>query len=64
MYGFQLRLEMSVFLNTDIKPYMKSYTGIPMETAVIFFLVNLFLKQGISSEHVMVDFICMAYSTC
>ena len=36
---------------------MKSYT--PLETAVIFFLANLFLKQGISSEYVMVDFICM-----
>ena len=36
---------------------MKSY--IPLETAAILFLVNLFLKQGISSEYVMVDFICM-----
>ena len=40
-----------------IKADMKSY--IPMETAAIFFLANLFLKQGISSEYVMVDFICM-----
>ena len=31
---------------------MKSY--IPLETAAIFFLANLFLKQGISSEYVMV----------
>ena len=36
---------------------MKRY--IPLETAAIFFLANLFLKQGISSEYVMVDFICM-----
>ena len=37
---------------------MKSY--IPLETAAIFFLANLFfLKQGICSEYVMVDFICM-----
>ena len=36
---------------------MKSY--IPQETAAIFFLANLFLKQGIYSEYVMVDFICM-----
>ena len=36
---------------------MKSY--IPLETAAIFFLTNQFLKQGISSENVMVDFICM-----
>ena len=35
---------------------MKSY--IPLVTA-LFFLVNPFLKQGISSEYVMVDFICM-----
>ena len=38
---------------------MKSY--IPLETAAIFFLVNLFLKQGISSEYAMVDFICMGF---
>ena len=36
---------------------MKIY--IPLETSDIFFLANLFLKQGISSEYVMVDFICM-----
>ena len=40
-----------------LKAYMKSY--IPLETAAIFFLANRFLKQGISSEYVMVDFICM-----
>ena len=40
-----------------LKADMKSY--IPLETAAIFFLANLFLKQGISSEYVMVDFICM-----
>ena len=32
---------------------------IPLETAAIFFLAKIFLKQGISSEYVMVDFICM-----
>ena len=36
---------------------MKSY--IPLETAAIFFLANLFPKQGISSEYVTTDFICM-----
>ena len=36
---------------------MNSY--IPLETASIFFLANLYLEQGISSEYVMVDFICM-----
>ena len=35
---------------------MKSY--IPLETAAIFFLANLFPKQGISSEYGMADFIC------
>ena len=39
------------------KADMKSY--IPLETAAIFFLAKLFLKQGISSGYVMVDFICM-----
>ena len=38
---------------------MESY--IPLETAVIFFLANLYLNQGISSECAMVDFICMGF---
>ena len=40
-----------------LKADMKSY--IPLDTAAIFFLANLFLKQGTSSEYIMVDFICM-----
>ena len=48
---------MHVCIMDVIKADMKSY--ISLETAAIFFLVNLFLKQGISSEYVMVDFICM-----
>ena len=36
---------------------MKSY--IPLETAAIFFLANIFPKHGNSSEYVTVDFICM-----
>ena len=39
------------------KADMKSY--IPLETAAILLLAKLFLKQGISSEYVMVNFICM-----
>ena len=39
------------------KAYMKS--DIPLETAAILLLANLFLKQGINSDNVMVDFICM-----
>ena len=35
-----------------LKADMKSYIA-------IFFLANLFLKHGISSEYVMVDFICL-----
>ena len=31
----------------------------PLETAAIFFLANLYLKQGIDEVYVMVDFICM-----
>ena len=38
---------------------MKSY--IPLKTAVIFFLANLFLKQGIISEYVTADFICIGW---
>ena len=40
-----------------LKAYMKSV--IPPETTAIFFLADFFLKQGISSEYDMVDFICM-----
>ena len=36
---------------------MKSH--IPLETAAIFLSDFFFLKQGISSEYVMVDFICI-----
>ena len=32
-----------------LKAYMKNYT--PMKTAVIFFLANLYLKQGVSLEY-------------
>ena len=46
-----------IFWFASIKADMKSY--IPLETAAIFFLANIFLKQGISSDYVMVDFICM-----
>ena len=38
---------------------MKSY--IQLHMAAIFFLSNLYLKQGISSVYVMVDFICKGY---
>ena len=40
-----------------IKVYMNSDT--PLEKAAIYFLPNFYLKQGISSEYVIVDFICM-----
>ena len=40
-----------------VKANMKSY--IPLETTVIFFLANLFLKQGIGYVYVTVDFICI-----
>ena len=37
----------------DMKIYIR------LKTAAIFFLANLDLKQGISSEYVLVDYICM-----
>ena len=43
----------------DFKAFMKSY--ILLQTAAIFFLSNLYLKQGIGSVYVMVDFICKGY---
>ena len=41
------------------KAYMNSDHDIPLETAAIFFLAHLYLKQGIGLVFVMVDFICM-----
>ena len=41
----------------DRKSDMNS--DVPLEKAAIFFLANLYLKQGISRKYVMVDFICM-----
>ena len=38
---------------------MKSY--ILLQTEAIFFLSNLYVKQGIGSVYVMVDFICKDY---
>ena len=39
------------------KAYMNS--DIPLETAAMFVLANLYLKQVVSSDYVMVDFIYM-----
>ena len=39
-----------------IKANMNS--NILLQTAAIFFLSSLYLKQGIDSEYAMVDFIC------
>ena len=39
-----------------IKANMNSY--IQLQTAAIFFLSSLYLKQGIGSVYVMVGFIC------
>ena len=41
----------------NFKADLKSY--IPLETAAIFFLANLFPKQGNSLEYVTVDSIVM-----
>ena len=58
LYTFRLHIRIVKLRRfPHIKADMKSY--IPLETAAIFFLANLFLKQGISFEYVMVDFICM-----
>ena len=44
---------MYLFVKADMEIY------IPLETVAIFFLANLFPQQGISSEYVTADFICM-----
>ena len=59
-YAYQIS-EVSISYGSKVigkvKADMKSY--IPLETATIFFLANLFPKQGISSKNVTADFICM-----
>ena len=40
----------------EVKAYMNSY--IQLQTAAIFFLSSLYLKQGIDSVYVTVGFIC------
>ena len=47
------------FSRFALKGHAITLTYIPLETAAIFFLANLFPKQGISSEYVTADFICM-----
>ena len=58
--GKPLQLGKVVVIKCDtalVKAFMKSY--IPLKTAAKYVLANLFLKQGISLEYDMVDFICM-----
>ena len=50
--SFPVRLSRLLFkadMNSDIL----------LQTTAIFFLTNFYLKQGIGSVYVMVDFICM-----
>ena len=44
---------------TNILALKLTGKNIPLETAAIFFLANIYLKQGISLEYVMVDIIYM-----
>ena len=39
--------------------FMNSYILLDTTAMLFFFLANLLLKQSISSEYVMVDFICI-----
>ena len=55
-FTFIIETYYALLIYMNNKADMKSY--IPLETAAIFFLANLFLKQGISSEYVMINFIC------
>ena len=53
-----LKIPLHLAVNTKIN------SDISLETADIFFIANLSLKQGISPEYVMIDFISMAFQTC
>ena len=60
-YGIEQNITLTLpawryLFNVHIKAGMNN---IPLETAAIFFLATLFLKRGISSEYVIIDFICM-----
>ena len=39
-------------------------SDVQLQTAVVFFLSNLYLKQDIGSVHIMVDFIRKATKRC
>ena len=53
-----MRKHASLFFKwSDITADMNS--DIPQETTVIFFLAKLYLPQGIISEYVIINFICM-----
>ena len=51
--AFRNWIQFIMLLQAGVKSY------IPLKTAAIFFLANLFPKQGISAECLKVDFICM-----
>ena len=53
----KLGIEKTDYRNTALKADMNG--DIPLKTAVIYFLANFYLKQGIRSQYVMVDFICI-----
>ena len=60
MYFLTCSRMMKLIIFCLVKIDMKSY--MPLESAVIFFLAHLFLKQGISSEYVVVDLFAWANS--
>ena len=49
--SYHIASNFTLFIKADIN------IDIPLEMAAIFILANFILKQGISSEYVMVDFI-------
>ena len=57
LHLYQVHLSVRDLGNVEsLKTDMKSYK--PLETAAIYFLSNLCLKQGIGSAYVIVDYIC------
>ena len=47
-----------MYWRAEVKAGMNSDMPVVETAATFFFLANRYLKQGISSEYVMVDFIC------
>ena len=59
--GFKDELKQKQSIIVFVKAEIKSNIHVLLHMAAIFFLSFQYLKQGIGSVYVMVDFICKGY---